>query len=440
MRILLLNQNWFAPEFREAGHEVISAGYNPGLDLALEIPLLHIDTVISALPNGFSPDLIIWHDNSSPIMFTGLEECDTPLIFYSVDSHHHYDLHAHIAHIFDQTYVAQSDYIEIFRSANVAAEWLPLWASRFVEASSEKSFGAAFVGNMNSTLNPDRVEFFEKLKALIPIHIKVGDYWTIFPHAEIVVNQTVKSDLNFRVFEAMMCGALLLTEHSSNGLLDLFKDGEHLVTYQKGNAEDAAQKIAYLLANVDRCREIAHAGREEILRAHLPRHRAEKILARAKGLTRTKNSQRFLAAMVNHSMLSILLEKKETGLDGKALVACLRSAEQALSAGEQIAETHCFYLITACFRYDNRLGSTAGTDLLTKFAEAFPENIALLLSRIRILLNSGKIAAAREIAANFAGEQAEVVFTQAEALVTEYLKMTTNYRTDLYPARQTTSP
>ena len=66
MKLLLLNQNWFAEEFRAAGHEVVVAGFGRQFEVRFEYAILHIYSVIKALPNGFEPDAIIVYDESSP--------------------------------------------------------------------------------------------------------------------------------------------------------------------------------------------------------------------------------------------------------------------------------------------------------------------------------------------------------------------------------------
>src|SRR5437667_201241 len=53
----------------------------------------------------------------------------------------------------------------------------------------------------------------------------------LFASSKIVLNESILGDLNFRVFEAMACGALLLTERIDNGLVDLFTPGEELAVY-----------------------------------------------------------------------------------------------------------------------------------------------------------------------------------------------------------------
>lgn len=414
MRILLLNQDWFKRELTELGHEVLSCGFQEHMDVRISSPLMHIDSILLMLPNSFKPEVIVWLDNSAPILFTGLEESDLPCIFYSVDTHHHAELHGLIGHMFDKTFVAQKDYIDEVGTFGVQAEWLPLWASRWVEPSLEKKWGATFVGNLNARLNPERVTFFDELKNKIDIHITTGQYWEIFPFSEIVVNQTVKGDLNFRVFEAMMCGATVLTERAGNGLTELFKDGEHLVMYEKNNSDEAARIIRDLLADQHRCRQIAANGRNEILKNHLPLQRAKKLDAAVRAVSRTKNSLRFLSAMCNYGGLSISLERSDGSNPTPALVAALKAASAALSEGEIPGSPHVFYLVTSAQRYDRALGSTAGRDLVNAFADANPTISVLQYMKIRNLLNAGRRQDAVALATDLYQDTPEVTFGVAE--------------------------
>src|SRR5690606_12209245 len=180
------------------------------------------------------------HDNSAPIIVDGLEEVEVPTLFYSIDTHHHYDFHRYLAHVFDYTLVAQKDYIPEFERVGGVVEWMPLWAPKHFEPAREKRFGAGFVGTLDEKLNPDRVRVFGELGELVSVLYKQGHYFEIFPYSELVINQTVKGDMNFRIFESMMCGACLLTEEGGNGLTDLFTPGEHLLTYRRNDAADAA--------------------------------------------------------------------------------------------------------------------------------------------------------------------------------------------------------
>lgn len=415
MKILILNQDWFAAEMRSMGHEVVTAGLATHLDVQLGRPVLPLSSVIPLLPEGFSPDVVLWLDNSAPLLVTGFHESNIPIAFYSVDTHHHVDLHSYLAHLVDHVFVAQKDYLHAFTSTGTPVSWLPLWASRFVDASEEKKYGATFVGNRNPKLNPDRCRFFDALAQKVDIHLDMGEYWKIFPHAEIVVNQTVKRDLNFRVFEAMMCGALLLTEASGNGLSEIFNDGEHLILYEKDNVDSCAEKISALLADLPRTRRIAATGRSEILKKHLPQHRAEEVLRVLLHLKkRQPSANRYFAEMINFGAVSTMIEHTDTLAGTQAIITCLSAAERALELSLPPGELESAHLIMNAIVYDRKLRSTAGQELVNRYSEMYPQNRLFAFSRIRGCLNLGRIDEARRLANIISSEAPEIVFSAAE--------------------------
>jgi tetratricopeptide (TPR) repeat protein len=87
----------------------------------------------------------------------------------------------------------------------------------------------------------------------------------VFGSAKIVFNESVLGDLNFRTFEAMACGALLLTERIGNGLDELFTPGVHLATY--GPDDLIAQATHYLAHDAER-EAVARNGREAVAAHH----------------------------------------------------------------------------------------------------------------------------------------------------------------------------
>ncbi len=423
MKILLFNQDWFADELREMGHEVVvcsMGGHEGGVNLGPSIH--HIDNVLSETLNGFTPDVIVWLDNSAPLLIIGLENCPIPIIFYSVDTHHHHELHSCLAYAFDYILIAQRDYMLHFTETGTPMEWFPLWTPRYVEASKEKKFNLSFVGNLDAKLNPARVKFFDELKNLAPIHLHHGAWWEIFPHSEIVVNQTVKGDLNFRIFEAMMCGPLLLTERTSNGLFDLFTDGEHLVTYERGNAQSAADIANSLLSDPARMHRIAEAGRAEIVAKHTAQHRAlelEKILKNVS--KRPPTPRRHYAMMINHNLVSTSVEAKARGVSIKGVIAALRSAQLALEEGVAPTDVETAHLIRACLRYDRLVGTGTGSEMLRAYSETFPANYLLNLAEVRSRLNQGKRVEATELAERLSPGSTSQVFELAENAISMLL-------------------
>ncbi len=418
MNILLLNQDWFATELRSFGHSVLTCGTAPHLEVRLLHPVVQIRELLESLPGGFQPDVVVWFDDSAPVMFLGLEDCPLPTVFYSVDTHHHWELHSRLAHCFDHVFVAQKDYLHHFSASGTPHSWLPLWASRHVEASDSKQMELSFVGTMNPKLNKKRVDFFSALQETLPITIRQGNYWEIFPFSEIVINQTVSGDLNFRVFEAMMCGCMLLTERSSNGLLELFNEGEHLVTYTAGDVHDVAEKAQELLAAPSRMRAIARAGRDRVLASHTALHRAGQLHDVLLSLSkRPKSPSRHLPMMINHAISSSLHEQRNPQLAAYALRGAIECATASLREGAVPSEVETAHLIRTYLRWDRFSKDRSGSQLLIRHAEALPSNCLLTLARVRALLNGGNRLEAEVIASRISDEGASHVFSIAEETV-----------------------
>ncbi len=418
MKIVIFNQDWFAAELRSLGHEVITCGFEHHLEFQIPRYMNNIADVLANI-GGPRPDALIWHDNSMPVLLmSGFDTCEIPTIFYSVDTHHHHNIHSFIAPLFDYVLVAQKDYLPVFRESDTPSSWFPLWAPRFVEAQSEKRFPATFVGNLNPQLNPRRVAFFEALQNKIPIHIAHGDYWEIFPYADIVVNQTVKGDLNFRIFEAMMCGPLLLTERTPNGLFDLFDEGTHLVTYTPDDVEEAASKVHHLRSNPNLMQEIARAGRDMVLNNHMAIHRAKTIETLCLSLKKRRpHRDRHYIAMMNNVAANKINRKSNGVACPHAASYALIAAEAGLTAGAPITPTQTSYLIGACSVFDCLTKTAIGETLLSAFHARIPNNPILAFAMIRKHLNRGDKVSAEKIALSINPTDPHRVYVEAEKTV-----------------------
>ncbi|NLF25631.1 MAG: glycosyltransferase family 1 protein [Deltaproteobacteria bacterium] len=397
MKLLLINQDWFADEFRAAGHEVLTCGVREHLQVRLTQPFEPIHNLIARLPGGFRPDRLIVYDESAPILISGVEDSEVPSLFYSVDIHHHFNVHKYLGHVFDAILVAQRDYLHYFEEVGVRAEWMPLWGTRMMEPSLEKKYGAVFVGTLQRSLNPARVEFFEKLQALVPIEVMTRSYWEIFPYSEIVVNQTVKGDLNFRVFEGMLSGALLLTEKGPNGLEELFKADQELVLYSKDNVEEAADIIRSLLQDIPRCRAIGAAGREAIMARHLPKHRASVILELLQSLEKRPSGMRHFAFIPNLSWAAKVLGGADLAYVAQAAGTALQYLDRGLDQGEFMPEAIALYATICCIEYDRICGGNLGSRYLSRMAEVFKAYPIFQVARIWQVAQAGEVELALQM-------------------------------------------
>ena len=421
MDILLINQDWFSKELKELGHNVCSYGFYEWLDIYSPYRLSNWFDIKQKLPEGFNPELVIFHDDSAPISILGLDKIDVTTIFYSVDTHHHFNFHNQLGLFFDHTFIAQKDYMPFFSDMGVKAKWLPLWASRYLEPETTKENDAVFVGTLNRELNPERVVFFEELQKICELTVMTGNFCEIFPRSKIVINQTVKKDLNFRVFETLISGAMLLTENIDNGLSELFKDGEHLVTYEKGNIHDAAQKIKYYLENPSEALKIAEAGRNEILQKHLSIHRIQQVLDSLSEHSRPTEKPNYMGLVANYVMLASSASKAEQHELAKIYnFEAMRLANLGLLNKCSIEGEIPMFILTGLLGLRNHLSIHALLDFIESLIEYNPDRVLFKIAKIGLSSRSGLSEIAREMAAKFNPSSVNQIIDTAEEFMTHF--------------------
>jgi len=234
---------------------------------------------------GAAPDAVVYTDRSLPPPLLGLERYPCLTVFYCIDSHIHswYPLYAGS---FDLCAVSLRDDVERFGAelAPGRVRWLPPFAEdRYRPRPCGKDFDLLFVGTVDPETTPQRHDFLQRLGRVFPgLATRRGDFAELLPRARVVLNIAERGDLNFRVFEALACGACLLTPRLGNGQGELFEDGVHFVTYRADDEADAAAKARALLVGNsaegdDRREDYGRAGFARVDAAHRPRHRAQAL-------------------------------------------------------------------------------------------------------------------------------------------------------------------
>lgn len=145
-----------------------------------------------------------------------------------------------------------------------------------------------FIGHLNSEHRIDLMDRFIKEFGLgdgkgylgwrmpqIQGHNVLEDAARKFSMSKVLLNYSIKSDLNMRVFEAMATGKCLLTDEISP-LLKLFEPNRHLVTFT--SIDEAIDKYKWLMANDEVRNDIGSGGLKEILAKHTYNHRVLEIL------------------------------------------------------------------------------------------------------------------------------------------------------------------
>ncbi|MEC4890026.1 MAG: glycosyltransferase [Nitrospira sp.] len=283
MKILQLGNCYFGGAFREMGHEVKWASTDPGADVVLSPFLVEAKNLLAALPADWRPDVIVMGDHSGFPKILGLEALSIPLAWYAVDSHIHHDWHRHYSAVWDFVFVAQKEWAPLYalEPDRQTVSWMPLFchAAHDRDLNRARTAPLVFVGTLNPAWNPDRVELMQRLQARYPIDVRTGAYVEIFNQAQMVLNQSVAGDVNFRTFQAMACGAMLVTERVGNGFEELFQDRVHCAVYEKGNVEQIVEIARYYENHPSEREAIAACGRQAVLARHTSHHRAEALLS-----------------------------------------------------------------------------------------------------------------------------------------------------------------
>ena len=228
----------------------------------------------------FEPDMLLFADQGCLPMLTGLEELAIPAAAYLIDTHLQFSWHRYFAGVFDLVFTAQLDASTSIAASHPDCRWLPLFSPHGdCKDNLDKTDDVVFVGTLDTALNPERVRFMEEFSRRLPLTISTGGYRLPFNRARIILNQSVKNDINFRVFEAMATGSMLLTDDVGNGLDQLFEPGCHLVTYRKGDVDDAVVKARYYLEHSQEREEIAAAGHAMVCSKHTLAVRSKELLS-----------------------------------------------------------------------------------------------------------------------------------------------------------------
>ncbi len=293
MRLLLLNDHYFSNTLKIPGLEIVSI--NCGMDT--DVPFDHQN---DSLPEflariGFKPDVVLQVDSiDTRIWYKGIEKIDVPVAFYAIDTPINEFWQKHCAYGFDRVYV---DQYESWRNWNDEGinwvRWLPLAADISVfntpPNGSERDIPIVFVGTLDSSLRPKRSAIIHRLQKLTDVKIIHGDgtrnvnsetVSRYYQRSRIVLNENLFDGINLRTFEAMATGAVVLTERN-RGTERLFKNQEHLVTFDKDDLEETVQE---LLDNPGRCEIIGSDSVKEIRTKHTVSHRALQVLQDLKSL------------------------------------------------------------------------------------------------------------------------------------------------------------
>jgi len=363
VRILHVGNAHLVEPLRALGHEVIAA-FEEYPDLAVAGVPFDVRALWERLP--FAPDLLLVADTLGPQALPfGLEDVPVPRVYYAIDVHVNFFWQRYYARLFDLVLVAQKDYLPIFAAAGVPARWLPWGADErvFREQGLARIHDLVFVGTVDPTTRPKRAAVVECLRRRfglatfgesVDTRLSWEEMAAVFAGSKIVLNEAILGDLNFRVFEAMACGALLVTERIDNGLADLFTPGEELVVY---GPDDLVPQVAhYLHADTERTRVAANGARAVRERHTLRARMAELSAAVEAGIARRDVDADVALAW---GMTAHLAAVRGLAATAVAVPAAARSLRTATDAGSAEAALGLAEILVWAGQHDAALAALA---------------------------------------------------------------------------------
>lgn len=244
-----------------------------------------VDVSNLCIEHNISPHLVMFVEGGSMrVLPVNLEKLNCISVWYGIDTHMDYEKHLNISRLFDVTFVAQKEYVEKLRADGIKqVHWLPLAfpTELLPQTHFKRDIDISYVGSNNVNMNPHRhnllkalTENFRSTQFGLASPKQMGEIYT---RSKIVFNKSVKNDINMRFFEAMGCGAVLITDPIiNNGLEDLFEENKHYISYRTD--DELVPKIQALLSNTDLLALVSQNAQTLILEKHTYLNRARTIV------------------------------------------------------------------------------------------------------------------------------------------------------------------
>ena len=277
-KLLWIGSPFFSSSLAQFGWDVVVHNF--------EEPYFYTWPDMVRLNNGVPPDVVVVADKSRPPFVLGMENFPCLTVFYCVDSHIH-AWYPKYAQAFDVCLLSLRDDVPRFANMRLPPERVintPAFAKMTdrppetgpkAEKDTKKLYDILFVGKVDPDTMPGRFTFLYALKEHFPnLEVRRGNYRELYPAARLVLNYAELGDLNFRVFEALGCGACLVTPMVGHGLTEFFTPGEDLFTYPPNDLPALTSLLEHLLTVPELCASVAASGLAKVNAGHRADHRA----------------------------------------------------------------------------------------------------------------------------------------------------------------------
>ncbi len=212
-----------------------------------------------------------WHPDLSRLKQTKL--------FWCIDAHMGVEGYLRFArqHRFDVVFNSCLGFVDHFKSVAGQSTWLPNALDPTLIDRLPDVPKNTFVGFCGNAVNRGEwIAYLKKRWNLRHDEMVIGpDMVRAINGYQIHWNRNISVDINFRTFETLGCGTLLLT-NPTPGLDQLFELDRDLLVYDTvGQLEE---KLAFCKAHPEKVQEMARRGYDKVRAMHTYEHRAQAIL------------------------------------------------------------------------------------------------------------------------------------------------------------------
>jgi glycosyltransferase involved in cell wall biosynthesis/Tfp pilus assembly protein PilF len=241
-----------------------------GLDLAVG-PRDTWDDVLSRLPEGWRPDLVVL-DPAYRCVPPGLWRAPVPLVALAADWNFLWHGYRRLLPLCDLV-LTDSAGVEVMRRQGIYhARAANLYGPErayldLPEEEGERDIDVLFVGNLHPAVQRGRLPWLGRLsrlpgrKVVIRSGVFGDDYRALLRRAKIAFNRSVRGECNQRTFEAAAAGALLFQEADNREVPEFFEPGKEYVRYADNDLEAL---LEHYLSHEDERRAIAAAARRRV--------------------------------------------------------------------------------------------------------------------------------------------------------------------------------
>ena len=229
-------------------------------------------TILTRLPAGWEPDLVMFFHPEYQFLPIGMEECPYPLIALVSDWNLGFESINNIIGCFDYVFIDKKG-VDVFKNAGFNnIEFSPLYAyspahhKRYRNI--EKLYDISMIGNLNHKVQKERSKWIKRL-SLLSSKYRIGvisniygeDYVRLLNQSKITFNRSIRGEMNMRAYEAPACGSLLFYEEGNGEIEDILQNGIHCVLYNENNFEDL---LDYYLTHDDEREQIIDNAYDKI--------------------------------------------------------------------------------------------------------------------------------------------------------------------------------